>query len=62
MTKFKFIGAAVALTLSTAALAAGSACCPGMTCCQDGKDCCDQSAKAKDANCCDHAKGGATHR
>lgn len=53
MTKFKLIGAVVALTLSSAAFAANAAdCCPDMACCHDGADCCDHGAKAKGG---DHA-------
>lgn len=63
MSKFKLIGAAVALTISSAAFAATAAdCCPDMACCKDGADCCDHGTKAKEADCCDHAKGGMAHR
>lgn len=42
MTKFKLIGAALALTLPTAAFAADAGCCCGAdkACCKDGADCC----------------------
>jgi hypothetical protein len=48
MTKFKLIGAALALALPTAAFAAGS-CCADMACCKEGADCC------KDGKHGDHA-------
>lgn len=53
MTKFKLIGAALALALPTAAFAAGS-CCAGMACCKEGADCCKDG---KDC-CVDMKKGG----
>ena len=60
MTKFKLIGAAFALTLSTAAFATAAAdCCPGMACCKDGADCCDH-AKGKAGEHADHA--GMNHK
>ena len=47
MSKFKLIGAAVALTLSSTAFAATAAdCCPDMTCCKEGADCCDHADHA----------------
>ena len=61
MTKFKLISAAFALTLSTGAFAAVANCCADMACCKDGADCCKVGAKAKAADCCDHAKGGMKH-
>ncbi len=61
MTTFKIISAAFALTLSTGAFAAGANCCPGMACCKDGADCCKDGAKAKSADCCDHAKSDVNH-
>jgi len=39
MTKFKLIGAAFALTLSSGAFAAVANCCADMACCKDGADC-----------------------
>ena len=63
MSKFKLIGAAVALTISSAALAATAAdCCQDMACCKDGADCCDCGTKAKAADCCDHAQGSMSRR
>lgn len=53
MTKLKLIGAALAFTLSTGALAAGS-CCADMTCCKEGADCC----KDGKGECCKDMKGG----
>lgn len=53
MTKFKLIGAALALALPTAAFAAGS-CCAGMTCCKEGADCC----KDGKGDCCADMKSG----
>lgn len=53
MTKFKLIGAALALTLSSVAFAAG-ACCADTACCKDGADCC----KDGKADCCVNMKGG----
>ena len=54
MSKFKLIGAAVALALSSTAFAATAAdCCPDMTCCKEGADCCDHAKKAGDH--ADHA-------
>ncbi|HEX8382903.1 MAG TPA: hypothetical protein VF592_05945 [Sphingomonas sp.] len=43
MTKFKLIGAALALTLSTAAGAVAADCCADMACCKEGADCCDRA-------------------
>ena len=54
MTKFKLISAAFVLTLSTGAFATVTNCCADMACCKDG-------AKAKSADCCDHAKGSMNH-
>ena len=53
MTKFKLIGAALALALPTAAFAAGS-CCAGMTCCKEAADCC----KDGKGDCCADMKSG----
>lgn len=47
MTTFKLIGAAIALTVSSAAFAAGATCCVDLACCKDGADCCDHAAHAK---------------
>lgn len=47
MTKFKLIGAAFALTLSTTAFAAEANCCADMACCKEGADCCKDGA-----DCC----------
>jgi hypothetical protein len=55
MTKFKFISAAFALTLSTGALAAVANCCTDMACCKDGADCCDHGDKAKGGDHAGHA-------
>ncbi len=53
MSKFKLIGAAVALTISSAAFAAIAAdCCPDMVCCKDSADPCGDSGEAKGG---DHA-------
>ncbi len=40
MTKFKLIGAALALSLSGAAFATGASLCADMACCKEGADCC----------------------
>ncbi|MES3097350.1 hypothetical protein O6012_17665 [Sphingomonas aerolata] len=56
MTKFKLIGAALALALPTAAFAAGS-CCADMACCKDGADCC----KDGKGDCCKDIKKGGDH-
>ena len=55
MTKFKFISAAFALTLSTGALAAVANSCTDMACCKDGADCCDHGDKAKGGDHAGHA-------
>ena len=55
MTKFKFISAAFALTLSTGAFAAVANCCTDMACCKDGADCCDHGDKAKGGDHAGHA-------
>ena len=56
MMKFKLIGTAIALSLSTVAFAADAGCCAEMACCKDGAECC----KGKDgkADCCADMKGG----
>jgi hypothetical protein len=46
MTMFKMFGAAVALSLSTAAVAAGAACCADLACCVAGADCCEHGRTA----------------
>ena len=56
MTKFKLIGAALALALPTAAFAAGS-CCADMACCKEGSDCCKEKDGKKD-DCCAGMKNG----
>lgn len=53
MTKFSVLGAALALSLSTAAFAAAD-CCKDMACCREGADCCAEQKAEK--SCCDHAK------
>lgn len=45
--KLKFAGLALALTFSTAAIAAD--CCKDMACCKEGADCCDNGKAKKDA-------------
>lgn len=60
MTKIKLIGAAIALSLSGAAFAAGAGCCADMACCKDGGDCC-KSKDGKAADCCAKMKGDAKH-
>jgi hypothetical protein len=50
MTKFKLIGAAFALSLSTAATAVAADCCPDMSCCKEGADCCDQAKAGEHAD------------
>jgi hypothetical protein len=52
--KLKLAGLALALTFSTAAVAAD--CCKDMACCKEGADCCDEKADRK--SCCDEAKHG----
>ena len=56
MTKFSIIGAAFALSLSTAAFATAD-CCKDMTCCKEGADCCDEQKSRQ--SCCDDMKHGA---
>jgi hypothetical protein len=53
MTKFKLIGAALALALPTAAFAAGS----DMACCKEGSDCCKEK-DGKKGDCCAGMKDG----
>jgi hypothetical protein len=55
MTKFKLIGAALALALPAAAFAAGS--CADMACCKEGADCCKEK-DGKKADCCAGMKDG----
>ena len=55
MKKFSIIGAAFALTLSTAAFAAAD-CCKEMACCKEGADCCKE--RDGKASCCEDMKGG----
>jgi len=56
MTKFKLIGAALALAIPGVAFAAGS-CCADMACCKDGADCCKDKDGKKD-DCCAGMKDG----
>ena len=52
MTKFKLIGAALALAIPTVAFAADAGCCGAdKTCCKDGADCCKK-------DCCTDMKDG----
>ena len=57
MTKLKLIGTAVALSLSSAAFAAGASCCADMACCNEGADCCKEQ-DGKKADCCAGMKDG----
>lgn len=53
MTKFKLIGAALALAIPGVAFAADAGCCGAdKTCCKDGSDCCKKDC------CADMKKGG----
>ena len=56
MTKFKLIGAALALAIPGVAFAAGS-CCADMACCKDGADCC-KDKDGKKGDCCAGMKDG----
>ncbi len=55
MTKLKLLGAALAMTISTAALAATAA--AGCDCCKDAKPDCCKDKDGKKMGCCDKAKG-----
>lgn len=59
MTKFKLIGGAIALSLSSVAFAAGAGCCADMACCKQGGDCC-KGKDAKTADCCAKMKRDGT--
>ncbi len=59
MTRLKLIGAAFALSLSTAATAVAADCCRDMACCKEGADCCGRVGGGTG----DHAgHAGATRR
>lgn len=54
MTKLKFLGAAIALTLSTTAFAAAD-------CCKPGAECCKEKDGKRPACCHDHDKQPGDH-
>ena len=56
MTKFKRIGAALALAIPTTVFAAAP-CCADMACCKEGADCCKDGKK----ECCADMKKGGDH-
>jgi hypothetical protein len=56
--KLKIAGLALALTFSTAAVAAD--CCKDMACCREGADCCKES-KGKQDDYAEHAGDDVAH-